>query len=168
LARVDLDKADQLLARAVEQDPKFANAWELRAAVQYLLFEYGYSTGPRAESDQRTIEFATRAIAINPQSTTAIALLAMLKANDATSLRKRGDYEAITADFDRALAIDPRNASALNWRQFGGGNSVTVHFAHIEAPNLSHRSEGCARAHTFIRPILPDRALADTSLAAAT
>lgn len=122
LARVDLDKADKLLARAVEQDPKFANAWELRAALQSLTVDYGYSNASPAEVGLRTIEFANRAVAINPQSATAIAALAKLKLDDAQYQRKRGDYETIIADFERAVAIDPRNASALNWRGLAYGN----------------------------------------------
>lgn len=121
-ARLNLDKADQLLARAVQQDPRFANAWELRAALQALMVDYGYSNASRAEVVQRTVEFANRALAINPQSAMAIAVLAKLKMDDAEAQRERGDYEAIIADFDRAVAIDPRNATALNWRGLSYGD----------------------------------------------
>ncbi|MBL8781548.1 MAG: tetratricopeptide repeat protein [Alphaproteobacteria bacterium] len=116
LARRDLDKAEELLARAVEQDPNYADAWEMRAALQPLVVEYGYSSASPAEIEQRLVEFANRALAINPQSALAIAALGKLRMTDAQDRRKPGDYEAIIADFERAIAIDPRNASALNWR----------------------------------------------------
>lgn len=115
LARVNLDKAENFLIRAVEQDPNYANAWEMRAALQSLMEEYGYSSASQAEIDQRTIEFANRALAINPRSSTSIAVLAKRKMNAAQFQRQRGDYGAIISEFERALGFDPRDASALNW-----------------------------------------------------
>ncbi|MFC2954064.1 hypothetical protein ACFOOP_19160 [Marinicaulis aureus] len=116
LARHDLDKADALLIRALEQDPKFAKAWEIRAALQSLLLEYSYVKTPRAEVDAHTTEYAQRALRLDPKSATAIAVLAKLKANTAFSGRAKIDFAAVIADFDRALEIEPRNASALLWR----------------------------------------------------
>ncbi len=115
LARVDLDKAEKLLIRAVEQDPNYANAWEMRAALQSLMEEYGYSSASQSEIDQRTIEFANRALAINPQSSTTIAVLAKRKMSAAQNQRQRGDYAAIISEYERALGFNPRDASALNW-----------------------------------------------------
>ncbi|MEQ1863964.1 MAG: hypothetical protein ABL996_04855 [Micropepsaceae bacterium] len=115
LARADLDKAENLLIRAVEQDPNYANAWELRAALQSLMEEYGYSSASQAEIDQRTTEFANRALAINPRSSTSIAVLAKQKMNAAQFQRQRGDYAAIISEYERALGFNPRDASALNW-----------------------------------------------------
>lgn len=114
-ARIDLDKADALLTRAVEQDPNFAGAWEMRAALQSLMVDYGYSSAAPEVWEPRTIEFADRALAINPKSATAIATLARRKMSAAAALRERGDYAAIIEYFNRALAIDPQNTSALNW-----------------------------------------------------
>lgn len=116
MARINLDKADLLLARAVEQDPAFANAWEMRSALQSVLTEYNPSSASPLEAEQRTIEFANRALAINPQSATALAVLANIRMSAAQDQRQRADYDAIIGDFDRALALDPQNASALNWR----------------------------------------------------
>jgi TolB-like protein len=116
LARIDLDKADLLLARAVAQDPRFAKAWEMRSALQSLLVEYSYSNASPAATEQRTMEFANRALAINPQSAMALAALAGMRMTAAQEQRQRADYDSIIDDYDRALAIDPQNASALNWR----------------------------------------------------
>ena len=115
MARVDLDKAEKLLTRAVELDPNYASAWEIRAALQSLLVDYNFSSASPAEFEQRTTEFANRALAINPKSATAIAVLTKLKKNAAENLRQRGDYAAIIGDYQRALGFDPRNSSALNW-----------------------------------------------------
>ncbi len=115
-SRTRLDEADALLARAVEQDAGFAKAWEMRAALQSLIVEYGFSEMAREAVDKRTAEYAKRALALDARSAMAIASLAKMRMDAAISLRKRGDIAEIIADFDRALAIEPRNASALNWR----------------------------------------------------
>ncbi len=115
-ARTDLDKVDALLIRALEQDPQYAEAWEMRAAVQGLMVDYSYASMPRDDVEKKTIEFAERALAINANSAIAIATLARLQAGNAFGLRKNGDFNAIIAAYDRALAIKPHDASALNWR----------------------------------------------------
>ncbi len=114
-ARADLDEADELLRQALEQDPEFANAWELRAAVQTVIVEYGYATVPTAEHRQRGVEFAERALALEPDSGMALATLANLRLSATTSLRQRHDVGAIIRDLERAVALDPHNSSALNW-----------------------------------------------------
>ena len=116
IARHDLDKSDSLLIRALEQDPDFAKAWEIRAALQSLLLDYGYAKTPREDAEKRTIEYAERALALDPQSATAIAVLAKMKTNAADGGRAKIDFAEAFADFDRALEIEPRNASALLWR----------------------------------------------------
>jgi TolB-like protein/tetratricopeptide (TPR) repeat protein len=116
VARHQLDKADALLIRALEQDPEFAKAWEIHAALQSLLLEYGYVKTPREEVEKRTLEYAQRALTLDPQSATAIAALAKLKLNAAQKGREKADYSEVLSDFDRALNIEPRNASALLWR----------------------------------------------------
>ncbi len=114
-ARTRLDVADQLLERAIGQDPQFAKAWEMRAALQSLMFDYQFTTVTREAADRRAIEFAGRALAIEPKSATAIAVTAKLKMNANGELRGPFDNAEIIEDYKRALAIDPRNAEALNW-----------------------------------------------------
>jgi TolB-like protein len=114
-ARNDLDDADDMLSRALTLDPGFAKAWELRAAVQNVIDEYGYSDLPKEELDRRGAEFAQKALAIEPQSATAIAALANLRATAALRLRAQHSLKDIIGDFRRALAIEPRDGSALNW-----------------------------------------------------
>jgi TolB-like protein/Tfp pilus assembly protein PilF len=121
-ARKDLDKADELLTRALEQDPQFAGAWEMRAALQSLMVDYNYASMPRDEVEQKTSEFAKRALAINPNSAIVTATLARIQADNALNLRSRGNFETILAGYDRALAINPHDASALNWRGLSYAN----------------------------------------------
>ena len=116
LARKDLDTADSLLERAVGQDPEFAEAWEVRAAVQVLAVEYGDSSVPIEEAEELALEFARRALAIEPRSATALAVIAKTDGERAEGLRVAGDITQMIVDFDKALEIQPRNASALNWR----------------------------------------------------
>jgi TolB-like protein/Tfp pilus assembly protein PilF len=116
LARVDLGVADELLARALEQDPEFAKAWEMRAALQTLKVEYGYSGLSPNEAERLGNEFARRALAIEPRSATALAVIAKGDGNAAQRLRRRESLVRIFAEFNSALEIEPRNASALLWR----------------------------------------------------
>jgi tetratricopeptide (TPR) repeat protein len=115
-ARTDLDVADELIARAVELDPQFAKAWEIRAALQLLAREYGYSAASVEESEERGDEFARRALQIEPRSATALAVLAKIDGERAAELRGDINVSRVIDDLSRALEIEPRNASALNWR----------------------------------------------------
>jgi adenylate cyclase len=114
-ARSDLDQADDLLRQATEQDPDFVNAWELRAAVQTVIFEYGYTQLPRDEHERRGVEFAEKALALEPDSGMALAALANLRLRATDKLLQRHDLGAIIRDLERAVELDPHNSSALNW-----------------------------------------------------
>jgi adenylate cyclase len=113
--RTDLDVADDLLRQATEQDPDFVNAWELRAAVQTVIFEYGYTALSRDEHERRGVEFAEKALSLQPDSGMALATLANLRLLATRQLRQRHDLDAIIRDLERAVELDPHNSSALNW-----------------------------------------------------
>lgn len=115
LSRQDLDKADQMLIQALELDPDFANAWEMRAALQSLMEDYGYSNATHDVIMQRTEEYVGKALALDPESSLAIATLAKTRLNATQELRGREDIVQIIIDYQRALGIDPKNASTLNW-----------------------------------------------------
>jgi len=114
-ARNRLDEADELLQQALEQDPDFAKAWELRAALQPLIREYGYSDLPHDELDRLNVEFAQRALEIDPASSMALASMAQARSNATMSLRVRHDIAEVINDLERALEIDPSSTSARNW-----------------------------------------------------
>lgn len=114
-ARHALDVADELLVRALDQDAGFAKAWELRAALQSLKKEYGYSDQSREELHRLGVEYAEKALAIEPASAMALATLANIRSNDMRNLQGQHDIAGIIRDLERALEIEPRNANALNW-----------------------------------------------------
>ena len=119
VSRVDLDVAEDLLIAAVEQDPEFAEAWEIRSALQFLLVGYGYRVLEQAEVVRRTTDFANRALALNPNSSIALASLAYVRVP--TTLRdgvlfEKADWGFLLQQLTRAIEINPRNDSALNWR----------------------------------------------------
>ena len=116
LARVDLDVADALLEQALVQDPGYAQAWEMRSALQTLMVSYGYSTLSIEQADRTGVEFAERALRIEPNSAMALAVIARTRSGAAEKLRSKEDLTEIFALFGRALEINPHNASALNWR----------------------------------------------------
>ncbi len=126
LARTDLGEADGYLARAVELDPNYAEAWEMRAAIQLISSinniggldsELGTSM---VESRVLAIEYAERALALNANSSLAVTVNTFLRypmipetAEDripAANLRHAID------GYGRALEIAPHNGTALNWR----------------------------------------------------
>jgi Tfp pilus assembly protein PilF len=114
-ARIDMDVADGLLAQALEQDPEFAKAWELRAALHALMGTYGYSDLSQDDLDELSLEYAQRALAVEPESGMALASMAHIRAMAAARLSARHDLSAIIRDLERAIGIEPNNSSALNW-----------------------------------------------------
>ena len=114
--RKGLDRADQLLGRALEQDPSFARAWELRAPIPTLAIGYGESSESQAAAEARTYEYANRALALNPQSALALATLGKLLAEEGEFLRGFADWAQALDYFEQAIAADPNNASAYLWR----------------------------------------------------
>jgi len=116
LARIDLDVADELLDRALEQDPGYAQAWEMRSALQRLMVSYGYSNVTMEQAHQAGLDFAQRALKIEPRSALALAVIAWTRSSAAGELRSKEDLVEIVTLFERALEINPHNASALLWR----------------------------------------------------
>jgi TolB-like protein/Tfp pilus assembly protein PilF len=116
LDRMDLDVVDQLLAQAIEIDPDFSEAWEYRAATQFLMYDYGYSDLSFTELQDLGLEYAEYALSLDPNSATAIAAIGNIYTDQAKRLTPVHSWSEILATFTQALEIDPRNGSALNWR----------------------------------------------------
>jgi TolB-like protein/Tfp pilus assembly protein PilF len=145
-----LARAEKLLAKAVELDPNFAKAWELRGAIQGLVVEYGENEFSPEESDRRSVEFAERALELDPNSATAIATLALREINRSQGNVEYADWSAIIKDLTRAIELDPRNGSALNWRglahtQVGRSRDALADF------------ETCARIEPYYTPCRSNR-----------
>ena len=115
-SRVDLATANELLLTAVEQDSEFAKAWELLAAVQFLMWDYGETDMSLEEANRRTVEYANKALAIEANSSLAIAAKVHIQTKDVRNIDASVDWNYELSELSRALEIDPRNDSALNWR----------------------------------------------------
>jgi adenylate cyclase len=113
--RKDLDRADELLEQALEQDPSFARAWELRAPIPTLAIAYGQSSEPLAVAEARTHEYAARALELNPGSSLALATLGKLLMEKGQYLEGFADWATALDYFERAIDADPNNASAYIW-----------------------------------------------------
>jgi adenylate cyclase len=113
--RKDLDRADGLLGKALEQDPSFARAWELRAPIPTLAISYGHSSEPLETAEARTHEYATRALELNPGSSLALATLGKLLMEKGQYLEGFVDWATALDYFARAIDADPNNASAYIW-----------------------------------------------------
>jgi TolB-like protein/Tfp pilus assembly protein PilF len=115
-ARRDLDIVEELLAQAVEIDPDFAEAWAYRAPTQQLMYSYGYSELPQQELNNLGLEFAERALSLDPNNATALATVPFIHMQQATWDYVDHNWTDIIDGFTKALEADPRNASALIWR----------------------------------------------------
>jgi adenylate cyclase len=114
-SRRQLLRADELLETSLQQDPRYAPAWELRAGLQPLLGEYTDTPLSAEELERRGYDHAERALSLAPDSPLALAVKANLQSRAAQSMRSRHDLTQVIADFERSLALDPDNADTLNW-----------------------------------------------------
>ncbi|MGJ8663837.1 MAG: hypothetical protein ACSHWU_09310, partial [Marinicella sp.] len=105
--RIELDTADAHLVKLLEQDPGYAPAWELRAAITSLMREYGYSHVSDAELLLQDEEYVSKALAINPNSALAIASNANMKQNNSWNTQQYQDQNQIIVDLKKATLLDP-------------------------------------------------------------
>jgi adenylate cyclase len=114
--RKDLDRADELLEKALEQDPSFARAWELRGPIPTLAISYGDSSESWESAEARSHRYASKALELNPKSSLALATMGKILQDVGEGLRGSGDWVAVLDFFARAIEADPTNASAFLWR----------------------------------------------------
>jgi len=108
IARTSLDESVRLFERAVEMDPAFARGWEGLAAVGSVMRSWGHHDRDYPGIAKRAAE---RALELDPTLSMPWAALA----NVANSFWPT-DYATQLDRIDKALAADPRNATALLWR----------------------------------------------------
>jgi len=105
-SQVDLPRARQMLERAVQLDPKFAEARGWYGFSMFLEVELGYSNDGvwlyRAEEQTR------QTLADDPQNGHAHTVLGAL-------LFYRGNKDQMKEELDRALAINPEDFDAQMW-----------------------------------------------------
>jgi TolB-like protein len=111
--RVRLDESVRLFEQAVALDPEFARGWEGLAAASAVIVDWtgSYPSIDRQALIERSEQAAERALAIDPSLSmpwAARSIAAKESQNVAFSTR----LEMV----DRAIAADPRNATAYLWR----------------------------------------------------
>jgi len=113
--RENFEETEALLAKAVERDPNFADAWALRAANISLFKEYVPTDRSYEEFGKLVDAYADKALALNPDNARAVAARANFRVTAAWNLALKFDIGAVLADLKRAVALDPRDSSAVNW-----------------------------------------------------
>jgi Tfp pilus assembly protein PilF len=108
IARTDLKESVRLFEHAVELDPKFARAWEGLAAVCSVIESWGILDRDYMSMARKA---AQKALELDDSLSMPWAALGTIEAS-----KWPVDWAKSMSYFDRALAADPRNASAYLWR----------------------------------------------------
>jgi len=109
LARRHMEESIALYERAVALDPEFARAWEGLAAVYSVVESWGF-TG--RDWDNLAIQAAERALELEPGLSTPWAVKGQIALNNL-------DHVTGMAHMDRAIQLDPGNATNYLWRGIG-------------------------------------------------
>jgi adenylate cyclase len=128
----NLSEATRLLRAAVEQDPKFARAWESLAAVLVVSKAWGLSE--ESDYQQAAAQAADRALELEPNLSLAYAVRGAVQSNR-IALGSGGSWEESLAALDEAIRRDPQNATAHLWR---GGDHQTLGYFELAAADY-HR-----------------------------
>jgi adenylate cyclase len=98
----DNAKARELLDRALELDPNYANALALKAVTHFQDARFGYSQS-QAESFMRAVELCQRALASDPSDPDSLALWGIIQ-------MAQGQHDQGIVTGEKALALGPNNA----------------------------------------------------------
>ncbi|HVP33866.1 MAG TPA: hypothetical protein VMT09_09500 [Steroidobacteraceae bacterium] len=109
----NLSEAARLLRAAVDQDPKFARAWESLAAV--LVISQFWGLTEQENYLRSAIQAADQALRLDPGLSLAYAVRGIAQAN-LIALGQQGSWQEALAQLSEALTRDPRNATAYLWR----------------------------------------------------
>ncbi|NNJ73215.1 MAG: hypothetical protein HKP09_08540 [Enterobacterales bacterium] len=114
-SRTRLDEVEELLAKALALDPNYADAWGLRAANTSLLGEYLFSDLSASELITVAREHAEKALSLDPEQGTALALFGKLMYDQMNYLDIAPDWHQMIQYYERSLAVEPNNPQTLNW-----------------------------------------------------
>jgi TolB-like protein len=108
IARSDLPGSVALFERAVKMDPEFARGWEGLAAVSVVAPSWNL-----ADRDYNALarQAAERALQLDPTLSMPWAVMGQLEESHWPA-----DYTRELAYLDKAIAADPKNATAYLWR----------------------------------------------------
>lgn len=119
-ARLELKRAEKLLKQAVTLDPQYSEAWEIIAALQILLVDYGFTDTLMVDASKLAVEYANKALELNTNSALALSVLANVKTLQLfpkfSTLEVQVKVVTMFDEFNRSLTIDSKNPSTLNWR----------------------------------------------------
>lgn len=114
-SRIRLDEVEELLVKAIELDPNYADAWGLRSANTSLLGEYLFSDLPESELITLAREQAEKALSLDPNQGTALAMKGKLIYDQLNYLDKAPDWSQMIQYYQRSLEVEPNNPQTLNW-----------------------------------------------------
>ncbi len=108
IARRDLSETTGMFERVVQLDPKFARGWEGLAAVSSVAPSWGQTD---RDYQSLALRAAEKALELDPS-------LSMPWAVKAQQLQNKWPMDFVSAlgQLDKAIAADPRNATAFLWR----------------------------------------------------
>ena len=156
-SRRDLGTADELLAKAIEIDPKFADALAIRGAILQFGGEYGIRFNDERAARAEGRAFAEQALAIDDANSLAIGVLALSHVFDHMVGISKEPLEKIFTNFKRALDLDPSNANALGWL----GIAYSFVGNHVKAVETFTR---CIEADAALAACRANLAMANLSL----
>ena len=108
IARRELPETVRLFERVVELDANFARGWEGLAAVTAVMYSWGIRDRDYVSLARRA---ATRALELDPTLSMPWAALALAETYDLPVA-----WDEVLEMYDRAVAADPNNSTALLWR----------------------------------------------------
>jgi len=144
-SRIELDAADADLIQLLVQDPGYAPAWELRAAITSLLKDYGFSQATDEVLLAQVEEYAAKALAINPNSALAIASKANMMQNISWDTKQYQNQHQIIVDLKKATELEPNLPSPMNW----------LGMVYADRGNIDLATETlriCQQKHPFFAP----------------
>jgi TolB-like protein/DNA-binding SARP family transcriptional activator len=104
LTRADSARARELYAHAVQVDSHYAGAWDGLGWTYFLDAWHGWTPTP-GESMRQALEYAKRAVELDPKRGRPYALLGAITLMS-------GDHDAAIGHFERALQYSPGDAEA--------------------------------------------------------
>ena len=106
-ADAPVQKSLQGFQKAIDEDPKFANAYSGLASAYVVLAEH--DAAPREASYRKAQEAATKAVQLAPSTAEAHAILGQV------ALRKDWNFEVAEREMRRAIELDPSRAIYHLW-----------------------------------------------------
>jgi DNA-binding winged helix-turn-helix (wHTH) protein/Flp pilus assembly protein TadD len=112
-----LRKSIEYFGRVIDENPRNAQGYAAMADANAIMGDYGYGSARPATYFARARAYAEKALAIDPDSADAYAVLGMLS-GESSSTDDSASATAMSAGlplFQHAIALDPKNASAHEW-----------------------------------------------------